>query len=142
LELGKEMPALRTYSLFISHAWRYSPTYDSLVRMLRKARYFRYRNFSVPSYRKLLTKTKYELLGELRDQIRPTQVVLVLAGMYVAYSYWIQAEIDIAEGFGKPILGIYPWGSRKAPRAVQEAADMLVGWNTSSITTAVKELAR
>jgi len=128
--------------LFISHAWRHSPTYNRLVSMLRKSRYFRYRNFSVPSYRRLLTKTKYELFGELHDQIRPTHVVVVLAGMYVAYSYWIRAEIEIAEEYGKPILGIYPWGSRKAPRAVTEAADKMVGWNTPSITTAIKELAR
>ena len=109
--------------------------------MLKKAPYFRFRNYSVPSYRELLTRNRYDLKEELHNQIRPAHVVIVLAGMYVAYSYWIQAEIDIAEQFGKPILGIYPRASIRVPHAVQRAADEMVGWNTSSIVSAIRRLA-
>lgn len=135
------MPVLRIYYLFIGHAWGHSYSYDRLVNMLDNASYFRYRNYSVPGYKALLTKSKYELKESLYRQIRPTHAVIILAGMYVAYSYWIQVEIDIAQEFRKPILGIYPWGSRKAPVAVQRAADSMVGWNTSSIVTAIRRLA-
>ena len=135
------MPLLRIYCLFISHAWRHSSSYERLVSMLSKASYFRYRNYSIPSYKALLTKSRYELKASLYRQIKPTHVVIILAGMYVAYSYWIQAEIDIAQEFRKPILGIYPLGSRKAPVAVQRAADYMVGWNTSSIINTIRRLA-
>jgi len=59
--------------------------------------------------------------------------------MYVSYRYWIQKEIDIALEMGKPILGIMPWGSLRIPQAVQDAADEIVGWSTSSIVTAIRE---
>lgn len=134
------MPQLRIYQLFISHAWRYSAGYVRLVRMLNKAPNFIYRNYSIPFYKGLRTKTNAQLESELYDQIRPAQIVIILAGMYVTYSKWIQMEIDIAQAFVKPILGIYPWGSRMTPRAVQEAADEMVGWNTSSIVNAVRRL--
>lgn len=135
------MPHLRTYHIFISHAWRHSVSYDRLTLMLKKAQYLRWSNYSVPSYRALLTKTKYELTDSLYRQIRPTHVVIILAGMYVAHSYWIQKEIDIAEQLGKPMLGIYPWGSLKIPKAVQLAVDDMVGWNTASIVRAIRRLA-
>jgi hypothetical protein len=77
---------------------------------------------------------------ELNDQIRPVHVVIILAGMYATYRYWIQKEIDLAESFGKPILGVYPWGSQRAPLSVQQAADIMVGWNTESIVTAIRHL--
>lgn len=134
------MPRLRTYNLFISHAWGYNASYVRLVRMLRKAPYFNFRNFSVPSHRGLIARTNRELKQELYDQIRPVHVAIILAGMYATYSYWIQEEIDLAERLGKPILGIYPWGSQRAPRSVQEAADLMVGWNTASIVDAIREL--
>jgi len=110
--------------------------------MLRKAYpYFVFRNFSVPGHKALAARTNRGLEQELYDQIRPAHAVIILAGMYAAYRYWIQKEIDLAEGLGKPILGVYPWGSQRVPLSVQQAADMMVGWNTGSIVTAIRQLA-
>ena len=75
----------------------------------------------------------------LKKQIRPVNCVLIISGMYVAYSYWIQAEIDFANLIDKPIIGIKPWGSEQIPLAVQEAAIEMVGWNTSTNIGAIRD---
>jgi len=75
---------------------------------------------------------------ELDEQIRPVNCVIVISGMYVAYRYWIQTEIDIATSYGKPIIGIKPWGQERIPQAVQDVAVEMVGWNTDSIVSAVR----
>ena len=78
------------------------------------------------------------LIAELRQQIQGTHCVLVIAGMYAAHRYWIQKEIDIADKFSKPILGIIPRGHRRTPKEVQRAAIKMVAWNTSSIVSAIR----
>lgn len=136
--------SLKDYRLFISHAWAYSESYDRIVRMLNDARRFRWLNYSAPSNKPVVdegtTVGKAKLREELADQIRPTGCVVVLSGMYVAYKEWIQAEIEIAVGWSKPILGVQPWGSVRTPAAVSEVADEMVGWNTSSIVSAIRRL--
>jgi len=129
----------KIYRIFVSHAWEYNDEYYRLLRLLDAASYFSYSNYSVPGHDPLHTRTNRELEQALYDQIRPTHIVVVLAGMYVSYRYWIQKEIDIALEMGKPILGIMPWGSLRIPQAVQDAADEIVGWSTSSIVTAIRE---
>lgn len=133
------MPALKTYRLFISHAWKYNAEYFRLEGMLKKAKNFEFSNYSVPEHDPLGTKTNKELMEALDRQIRPTQCVLILAGMYVNHRKWIQAEMAIAKGYEKPIIGIKPWGSQVTPVAVKKVAKEMVGWNTNSIVRAIRE---
>ena len=135
------MPLLREYRIFISHAWQYHSDYDRLIRLLNEAPNFRYRNYSVPRHDPLHVRSKEELKEELRQQIRPVQVVLILSGMYVDYSEWIQFEMDYAHQLEKPIIGIKPWGSERIPRPVQEKVVEIVGWNTRSIVDAIRRYA-
>ena len=44
------MPELKTYDLFISHAWKYNEDYYRLVDMLNNAPNFKWRNYSVPEH--------------------------------------------------------------------------------------------
>jgi len=132
------MPELHRYRLFISHAWRYHDDYTRLTHLLNNALFFIYANYSVPSDKKFDNMTNSQLKGELRQQIRPVECVLVLSGIYVSYSSWIQFEIDYAKSLIKPIIGIKPWGSERTPSAVSDAANTIVGWNTSSITQAIR----
>lgn len=138
------MPELKTYDLFLSHAWKYNDDYHRLVKLLKDASYFSWRNYSVPEHDPVIdpnTHVGYKKLVSLLDnQVRPVNCVLILGGMYAAYSNWINEEITIAQSYGKPIVGIYPWGSERMPVAVQEAANKLVNWNTSSIVSAVREI--
>jgi hypothetical protein len=130
------MAILRTYKIFISHAWDYNDEYYKLEKFLNDAPNFRWKNLSVPEHDPILNRE--QLAYELNNQMRPASVFLILAGMYVAHSDWIQYEITFARRIGRPIIGIRPWGSVAAPVAVQNAAVEMVGWSTDSIVSAIR----
>ncbi len=136
------MPDLKRYGIFISHAWTYNKEYYRLEKMLDEAPLFEWANYSVPEHDPKIDPDtaigKRALMEALKKQIRPVNCVLIISGIYVSYSEWIQAEIDFASLLDKPIIGIKPWGSERIPSAVQEAAKVMVGWNTSSIITAIR----
>ena len=94
----------------------------------------------MPEHDRLDTTTAKELRDALHNQIRPTHVVLILAGMYVNHRQWIQEEINIAKSLSKPIIAIKPWGNTLMPTVVQDCADEIVGWNTSSIVAAIRKV--
>jgi len=136
---------VKTYNLFISHSWAYSNAYDGLVNLLDARKYFSYRNSSVPKDDPLHTiGTDKALYAAIKKKVSSCSVVLILAGVYGSYSKWIDKEIQIAQtefSVSKPIIAIKPRGSQRTSTKVTEAADKIVGWNTESIVSAIRELA-
>ena len=134
------MPKLKTYDLFLSHVWHRveNSEYYRLEMFLSEEPYFYWRNYSVPEHDPLETKTDGELRQALDRQIAPINCFLVVSGMYVNHRRWIQEEIDIAISYGKPIIGVAPWGQERMPIEVQNVAKEMVGWQTSSIVAAVR----
>lgn len=137
------MPKLKRYSLFISHAWGYNEDYYRLESLLDSHPNFNWYNFSVPKHNPKVDPTtkvgKQFLTGELIKQIKPVNCVIIISGMYVAYKYWLQAEIEIAEYFNKPIIGITPRGQINVPLKVQEAVETVVAWSSISLVRAIRE---
>ena len=133
------MPELHRYRLFISHAWHRHEGYDRMLQFLNEAPNFIYSNYSVPLDKAFDKMSNSQLEEEIKQQIRPVESVIILGGIYVSYSKWIQFEIDFAKSLMKPIIGIQPWGAQRMPLAVQNAANIIVGWNTSSIVKAIRE---
>lgn len=132
------MPALRTYAIFICHAWDYSEDYERIEQFLNDASNFRWENLSVPEHDPI-DAVDEDLEYELRNQIRPSHVVLIPAGMYVANRQrWIDWEIDFARRTGRPIVGVVPRGAQRIPNIIQRAAVEVVGWNGGSIVAAVR----
>ena len=133
----------KTYNVFISHSWQYSDAYEKLCDMLNKKQYFLYNNHSVPKSNPVHTNgTDRELKIAITEKIQGCHIILVMAGKYSTYSKWINKEIDIAKnGFKteKPIIGIKPWASTQVSSVVAENATQLVGWNTDSIVSAIRE---
>ncbi len=134
------MPILKTRMIFISHAWRYSAHYQTVVQWLNDANNFSWKNCSVPSDDALPDKTAKGLSAGMTRQISPAQAVLILGGMYAAHSDWIDYEIAEAQRMGKTIIGIKPWGQERVPQNVSAASicDM-VGWNSASVVAAVRQ---
>lgn len=130
------MPTLRTYAVFICHDWEYSDEYYRIYDLLDCAPNFRWHNLSVPEHEPLDTNDMLE--KNLRDQIRPADVLLVLAGMYTARSQWMDWEMAFARRVGKSIIGVRPWGNVQLPVVVQNNADKIVGWNSDSIVNAMQ----
>lgn len=130
---------LKTYNLFISHAWDYNSDYYNLEYLLSNYPYFSYKNYSVPQHDALNTKNNTELEEALNRQIAPTSVVLIIAGMYYNHRKWIQKEIEIAKAKGKPIIVIRPRGAVRMPAELISDDYIRVNWNSSSIVQAIKE---
>ena len=129
------MPSLRTYRVFISHAWDYSDDYWRVVQFLDESRNFWWENLSVPQHE---AASGDDLAYELRNQMRPADVFLIIAGMYAARRDWIDFELSFARRIGRPVIGIIKWGSERVPIAIQNAAIEIVGWNGASIVNAIR----
>lgn len=136
------MPTVKSRSLFISHSWSYGDAYEKLVSFLDAAPNFRYKNYSVPKNDPVHNAPTVEALyNAIKNQMVFCDVVLIMAGKYATYSKWIQREIQIAKkDYSKPILAIRPWANEQVSSVVLKAADRLVGWNTNSIVSAIREL--
>jgi hypothetical protein len=132
------MPDLRVYRLFVSHKWSYTDDYNRLTSLLDGASNFVFHNYSVPKADPVDANNSARLTEAIRNQIRPVQCVLIIAGMYVNHSDWIQFEMDFAKELGKPIIGIVPWGGQRTPLAVETAAHEMVAWSTTSIVDAIR----
>jgi hypothetical protein len=133
------VPLLRNYQIFISHAWRYNEDYYRIEQWLDEYPNFNWTNLSVPEHDPILDVGK--LASALHNQMRPADVFLILSGMYVAHSQWIQHEINSARRIGRPIIGVRPWGSSVVPTAVQNGADQIFGWNRDSILASIRQWA-
>jgi hypothetical protein len=139
MDSGGIMPSLRHYQIFISHAWEYNEDYYRLERWLNEAPNFLWTNLSVPEHDPIMNTQQLE--RELNNQMRPADAFLIISGMYVAHSDWIQYELNFARRIGRPIIGIRPWASSSLPVAVQNGADEIVGWSSESIVNAIRRRA-
>jgi hypothetical protein len=133
------MPSLKIYDIFISHSWDYNEGYYSMADKIKSYPNLVTRNYSVPQHDSLNTKTDKELYEALCRQIKPVNVVLVLAGMYVNNRKWIQKEIEIAKLYNKPIIAIKPWNAQKMPLELELSADVVVNWNVDSVVDAIRK---
>lgn len=135
---------MSTYNIFISHAWKYSDDYNTIVKWLNEAQSegkLNWKNYSVPQHDPLIdpntTVGKNKLKSMLKEQIRPASKVIIISGMYAAYSEWIDYEIDTSISYKKYIIGVKPWGQERIPTKISTNADIMVGWNKSSVINAI-----
>lgn len=138
------MPLLKTYDLFISHAWKYEGDYDHLVALLENAPFFKFRNYSAPPTKPLIlppNATKELIRRNLENKIRPVNAFIILGGMYYNYHDWLQEELQQAVKYGKPIIAVYPRGNQVMPAEIQRYAKTCVHWNTQSIIDAIRTYA-
>ena len=133
------MPSLRDYHIMISHSWDYNADYETIKGWLDDAKNFTWTNYSVPLSKPLNTKNKKELKEKLRTRISLCSSIVILSGMYVSYSEWIDYEIDTALELGKPIIGVKPRGQERIPTKVSNNTDVMVGWNSASVVQAVRD---
>ena len=129
------MARLRTYRVFISHSWEYGVDYLRVVRFLDEAPNFCWENLSVPEHDPLATSN---LDYELRNQVRPAEVFIIIAGMYANHSESIDFEMSFAQRIGCPIIALWPRGSLRMPMSIRRAAVASVGWNGASLVRSIR----
>ena len=121
-------------------------SYKRLTDLLDKAPNFQYYNFSAPKEKPLFPQgtplTNKKIAKSITNKIAPSQITIVISGMYVTYKDWIQYEINESVRMGKPILAIIPWGNKNIPKAISDVVPIenIVGWNTNSIVSAIRRL--
>ena len=128
------------YHIFISHAWNYSDAYNTVVRWLNEAQdegKLTWTNYSVPEHDPVDANNTKKLQAALDAQIKPASKVIVISGMYAAYSDWINYEIDQSVNYGKYIIGLRPWGQERVPAKITDNATVMVGWNKASLISAI-----
>ena len=134
----------KVYSIFLSHSWSYPTAYDRLISLLNNASDFSFKDYSVPKDDPIhYAGNEQELYDAIKKQISPCHIILIMAGVYSTYSEWIKKEIKIAKKefqSPKPILGIKPRANINVSQFVSNNCDKLVGWNTNSIVSAIREL--
>lgn len=130
----------KTYHLFISHAWDYSEHYEKIKQWLNEDS-ISWKDYSVPVTNQIDADTKKELKEKLTSKIRLSSAIIVVSGMYAAYSEWMDYEIDEAVRMDKVIIGVKPWGQERVPKKIQDNATVMVGWNKSSVINAIKDYA-
>ena len=135
---------MKTYRIFISHSWAYEEQYRRLIRMLNNADRFSFIDYSVPPDDPIHDANNDRALRrEIRNQMSPCHVILILAGVYATYSRWINEEIVLAESgfvYRKPIIAVAPRGAQRTSVRVTNAADLIVRWSTPSIVHAIRDL--
>ena len=129
----------QTYNTFISHSWDYREHYNTILSWLRESN-ISIKDYSISVDKALPVMSKILLKAQITEKIGHASVVIIISGMYAAYSEWIDYEINEAVRMGKPILGIYLWGQERAPRIVTDNADKIVHWNKNSVVQGFKDL--
>lgn len=139
------MPALYDYRIFISHAWKYGEDYDRLVSMLDHSPWFSFYNYSAPQEKPLALSSSnaadYKNDLCVFDFGCDGLLDFGIGGMYELYHKWMKYEVDEAMRMGKPIIAIMPWGQSYMPVELQAKATQIVGWNSTSIVKAIRDLA-
>ncbi len=134
----------KTYNIFISHSWAYSDAYEKFMNLLKKDPYFNFKDYSVPRNDPIHNAPNSQALSNaIQQQMAPCHIIIIMAGKYATYSDWINKEIRIAQNAfssKKPILAVKPWANTQISSVVANSADELVGWNSSSILTALKRI--
>lgn len=137
----------RQIHVFISHSWTYSNHYNTLSDWIFGSKWsvgqasLDFRDFSVPKNDPIHNaRSDAQLRQALYNQIARSHVIVIPTGMYASYSKWIQKEIDGANGYGKPILAVNPWGAQRTSADVSRSATKVVGWNAKSVVSGIWEL--
>ena len=135
------MLKLRQYRIFISHAWCHHQHYDRLIERLNEHENFKISDYSIHKDKPINISEHDDegfIQNKILDHMKEVHIVIVLAGMY-ANRKWMTFEIDAANQLKKPIIALKPWGQKRVPKAIQDAALEIHGWNKiHNMVTAIR----
>ena len=79
---------------------------------------------------------KYQILA---PRIKWSSVLVVYVSADTKHSWWVDWEIEYAHKQGKRIVGVWEHGAKdcELPKALEDYADAVVGWNGESIIDAI-----
>ena len=127
--------------LFVTHAWVENDDYARVFEYLEASGTFYYVNTSQPQARRPIDKESQR--EDLRRQISPTEVIVVLPAVYAATPELVLFQMNFAKAADKPIVAMENFGSTEAlPKAIKDLADEISAWNERALIDALRRQAR
>ena len=127
--------------LFVSHAWVENDDYVRVFEYLEASGTFYYINSSQPQAKRPIDKESQR--EDLRRQIAPCEVLVVLPAVYRLAPELVQFQMNFAKAADKPIVAMENFGSTEAlPKVIAELADEVSPWNERNLIDALRRQAR
>ncbi len=127
--------------LFVTHAWVDTEDYTRVFEYLESSSNFYYKNTSLPQAKRPIDKESER--EELRRQIAPSEVIVVVAGAYEAAPDLVLFQCNFAKAADRPIVAMEPFASAKPlPKTITDLADEVSAWNQRSLIDALRRQAR
>jgi hypothetical protein len=127
--------------LFVTHAWLENDDYTRIFEYLEASGKFYYFNTSQPQAKRPIDKESQR--EDLRRQIAPCEVVVVLPALYSIEPDLVLFQMNFAKAADRPIVAMENFGSTVAlPKAIKDLADEVCAWNERSLIDALRRQAR
>ena len=127
--------------IFVSHVWQADDDYLRVFEFLESAPQFYYVNSGKPDTRPAGGKESER--EELRKQIAPCEVVILLATHYRRAPDLIEFQAHYAKAADKPIVMLVSFGGTGAVSAtLQSLADETIDWSQRALVDALRRQAR
>jgi hypothetical protein len=127
--------------LFVTHSWQDDENYSRLFEYLEAPGSFYYVNTSQPHAKMPLDKESQR--EDLRRQIAPCEVVIVLPTAYRAAPELVSFQMTFAKAADRPIVAMEHFGSTEPlAKAIKDLADEVSAWNERNLIDALKRQAR
>jgi hypothetical protein len=127
--------------LFVSHAWEENEDYIRLFEYLEASGKFYYLNTSLPHATRPVDKEAQR--EELRRQIAPCEVIVVLPAVFRAAPELVQFQMNFAKAANRPIVAMENFGSTEPlAKVIKDLADEVSPWNERNLIDALRRRAR
>ena len=136
------MPYVKTYRIFITHAWFASEDYNRLIKLLESIQNFKIEVCSVTGYDPFIdpeSMTGYDKLKSIMDyQIRPVNVAFILPSLFASHESWVKLAIYLFEMNGIFPLVMAPADGKELPGFLSIKAKAVIDWNLEVIEENIK----
>lgn len=127
--------------LFVTHHWEENEDYSRVFEYLEAPGTFYYVNTSQPQMKRPIDKESQR--EDLRRQIAPCEVVIVVPAAYRAAPELVQFQMTFAKAADRPLVAMENFGSTESlPKAIQDLADEICPWNERHLIDALRRQAR
>jgi len=130
------------YRVFVTHVFQDDEDYQRVFEYLESRDQFFYTNSSDLT-RMPATGGLDAMKEELREQIKPAEVVMMPITIFDANPDLVRFQMDVAEAFAKPIIAVKSFGDTVAiqKEMIDRCAD-IIEWNERTMIEAIKRLGR
>jgi hypothetical protein len=126
--------------LFVTHCWEENDDYTRVFEYLEASGTFYYVNTSQPQAKRPIDKESQR--EDLRRQIAPCEVVIVLPAAYRAAPDLVLFQMTFAKAADRPIVALENFGSTEPlPKAIKDLADEVSAWNERNLIDALRRQA-